>query len=180
MFYSALTKNPLNRLFIGVTIFLAGLRISLLSPNLVSPFYFGSILIHLSVFASYISFNNSLSLLPIFSLMLLIIMVQASLIKSSFLMLMTIVNFSGFVATKLTSKGSDTIKLFVVFIIVNVCITIVCGFSLSFYYKIIQFIIRYAIPKNLQYMLYAIFDENFLPETLLAKYVINFFICKAN
>ena len=112
--------------------------------------------------------------------MLLIITVQASLIKSSFLMVMTIVNFSGFVATKLTRKGSDTIKLFVLFVIVNICVTVVCGFSLSFYYKIIQFIIRYAIPKNLQYMLNVIFDENFLPESLLAKYVINLFICKVN
>ena len=93
---------------------------------------------------------------------------------------MTIINFSGFFATKLTSKGSDTIKLFLLFIIVNICFTIFCGFSLSYYYKIIQFIIKCAVPKNLQDMLFLIFDEKLLPETLMAKYVINMFTSKIN
>ena len=112
--------------------------------------------------------------------MLFIIMAQASMIKSSFLMIMTIINFSGFAATKLTKNRSKIMKLLLLFAIINICIIIFCGFSLSYYYKIMELIMEYIVPRNLQDMLHVVFDEKLLPEIIFTKYVISFFTCKIN
>ena len=174
LLYSALTKDALNRFFIAITIFLTGTRISLLSYNLRTPFYFGTLLTQLSIFATYISFNPKVSL-PLCLAMFGGSLIHATISNSVFMMILGLLNLCGFLGMMI---GSDRQMCFKIFLGLTAAVTVVViasGFTLEAFYNTVNKVVNDILPAEITKFLNILYNRELLPEQLFAKTILGFF-----
>lgn len=104
-------------------------------------------------------------------LMLFGLFIQAYIMESSFGMLMALVNFS-LLFSFLASKNASTIVYnFLLVIGIILTIFILNGFSLSFYFKLVEYVIDQVIPNStLNY--FKLIKGTELAEQALARQVL--------
>lgn len=170
MIYHSLAKQESNRNLIAFCVYLAGLRLVFLPGKMNSPLYLGFILSNLSVFASYISFKNLLFMIISF-FMLFGLFVQSFIMNSSFGMLLALINFS-LLFSFLASKNASTIVYnFLLVLAVIFLIFLFSGLTMSFYFKLIGFIIEKLISNATLKHLIKLAQVEELAEQSFAKQI---------
>jgi hypothetical protein len=164
----------LSRLFIAITIFLAGTRIALLSYNLSTPFYFGTLLTQFSIFATYLSFKLSISI-PMCLTMFTGAFLNAVAAKSSFMMIVSLVNLCGFLGMIFGKTRQDAVKVFLGLLLLNFLIIVLSQFNLDIFYNSIDSLVNAIIPEDIMRFLRLLYNRELLAEQNIAKRVLEFF-----
>lgn len=164
----------LSRLFIAITIFLAGTRIALLSYNLSTPFYFGTLLSQFSIFATYISFKLSISI-PLCLSMFTGVFLNSVAAKSPFMMVVSLINLCGFLGMIFGKTRQAAIKVFLGLLLLNLLIIVLSGFSLDLFYNSIDSLVNAVIPDDIMRFLRMLYNRELLVEQTIAKRVLEFF-----
>jgi hypothetical protein len=171
--YSSLTRDETNKFLIALSLYLVGMRLTLLSGKLNAPLYFGSIMANFSIFGCYNSlrsFNYYICIILLFVGLL----IQATIINSSILMLISISNISLFLAYFSKNKN-DITKRFLIILGINLFIILCSQFSMSPYFWFVDGCILQLLPVKLVRYLNVLLDQSQLPEQVLSKYVISLF-----
>lgn len=172
MIYHSLTKNETNRTLISFCVYLGGLRLSFLPGKMSSPLYLGCILANLSVFASYISFKNLLFMILSFA-MLFGLFIQSFIMETSFGMLLALVNFSLLFSFLASKNASTIIYNFSIVIGLLLAVIVLNGFSMSFYFSSVEFVIEKIMPRSTIEYLKHLNDSDDLPEQAFAKQILH-------
>lgn len=149
------------------------MRLTLLSGKLNAPLYFGSIMANFSIFGCYNSlrsFNYYICIILLF----IGLLIQATIINSSILMLISITNISLFLAYFCQNKNEIT-KRFLICLGINLFVIICSQLSLSPYFWFVDSCILKLLPVKLVKYLNVLLDQSQLPEQVLAKYIISIF-----
>ena len=172
MIYHSLTKNETNRTLISFCVYLAGLRLAFLPGKMSSPLYLGCILANLSVFASYISFKNLLFMVLSF-VMLFGLFLQALIMETSFGMFLALINFCLLFSFLASKNASTIIYNFLIAMGLLFSFVILNGFSMSFYFSLVDYFIEKIIPNSTMTYLKHLKDSDDLPEQAFAKQILH-------
>ena len=175
LLYSSSKNDPSARLLISFSIFASGLRITLLSGNLAVPFYFGLLLMNFSVFVTYTTFTHSLSI-PIAILYFAGLLNQAVAMKSSFMMMLVIVNMCGLVATRIAESKDKMLKIFLTLVGGNMLLVALNKFDFQIYYQTVESILNTVVPNFLSNFWARTLEDKNILEHNLARDLLNEFI----
>jgi uncharacterized membrane protein YeaQ/YmgE (transglycosylase-associated protein family) len=160
---------------ISFSIFASGLRIALLSENLAVPFYFGLLLMNFSVFVTYTTFTHILSI-PIALLYFAGLLSQAITMKSSFMMMLVIVNMCGLIATRIAESKDKMLKIFLTLVGGNMLLVALNKFDFQLYYQTVESILNTIIPNFLSRFWSRTLEDRNILEHHLARDLLNEFI----